>query len=156
MWKKMNGSSFCCINNNNNNRRNPKRNEFPYFDLILLYCRGREIVWIFCFRIGLNLWFNDAKWPWMMLFMHENGKEYEILKKFLVIGLRILVEWKLNKVVMLVVLLIKIESLVVQRSGDWTIAWIPHMHILQVGASHLVFSIYVNSLVSEFIVLLLR
>jgi hypothetical protein len=39
----MNGSSFCCINNNNN-RRNPKRNEFPYFDLILLYCRGREIV----------------------------------------------------------------------------------------------------------------
>jgi hypothetical protein len=57
---------------------------------------------------------------------------------------------------MLVVLLIKIESLVVQRSGDWTIAWIPHMHILQVGASHLVFSIYVNSLVSEFIVLLLR
>jgi len=43
--KKMNGSSFCCINNNNNNiRRNPKRNESPYFGLILLYCRGREIV----------------------------------------------------------------------------------------------------------------
>ena len=45
----MNGSSFCCINNNNNNnnnnnRRNPKRNEFPYFGLIFLYCRGREIV----------------------------------------------------------------------------------------------------------------
>ena len=135
MWKKMNGSSFCCINNNNNNnnnRRNPKRNEFPYFGLILLYCRGREIVWIFCFRIGLNLWFNDAKWPWMMLFLHENGKEYEILKKFLVIGLRILVEWKVNKVVMLVVLLIKTESLVVQRKLwglDNCMEW-KHMHIL--------------------------
>ena len=41
----MNGSSFyCIIINNNNNRRNLKRNEFPYFSLILLYCRGREIV----------------------------------------------------------------------------------------------------------------
>jgi hypothetical protein len=40
--KKINSSSFCCINNNN--RRNLKRNEFPYFGLILLYCRGREIV----------------------------------------------------------------------------------------------------------------
>jgi len=40
--KKMNSSSFCC--NNNNNRRNPKRNEFPYFSLIMLYSRGMEIV----------------------------------------------------------------------------------------------------------------
>jgi len=71
----MNSSEFCCINNNN--RRNPKRNEFPYFGLILLDCRGREIVWMFCFRIGLNLWFNDAKWPWMMLFLHENKLEVE-------------------------------------------------------------------------------
>jgi len=35
------------------------------------------IVWIFCLRIGLNLWFNDAKWPWMMLLLHENKLEVE-------------------------------------------------------------------------------
>jgi len=57
------------------NRRNSKGMSFYYFGWILLYCRGREIVWIF--RIGLNLWFNDAKWPWIMLFMHENKLEVE-------------------------------------------------------------------------------
>jgi len=50
---------------------------FLIFGLILLYCRGREIVWMFCFRIGLNSWFNDAKWHWMMLFLHENKLEVE-------------------------------------------------------------------------------
>jgi hypothetical protein len=34
----------------------PKGMSFLIFGLILLYCRGREIVWMFCFRIGLNLW----------------------------------------------------------------------------------------------------
>jgi hypothetical protein len=27
--------------------------------------------------MSLNLWFNDAKWPWMMLFLHENKLEIE-------------------------------------------------------------------------------
>ena len=55
----------------------PKGMSFLIFGIILLHCRGREIVWMFCFRIGLNLWFNDAKWPWMMLFLHENKLEVE-------------------------------------------------------------------------------
>jgi len=55
----------------------PKGMSFLIFGLILLYCRGREIVWMFCFRIGLKLWFNDAKWPWMILFLHENKLEVE-------------------------------------------------------------------------------
>jgi len=44
---------------------------------LLLYCGGREIVWMFCFKICLNLWFNDAKWPRIMLFLHENKLEVE-------------------------------------------------------------------------------
>jgi len=46
---------------------------------------------MFCFRIGLNLWFNDVKWPWIILFIYENKLEVEkdfqgmktlIVKKF--------------------------------------------------------------------------
>jgi hypothetical protein len=54
-----------------------QRDDFSYFDWILLCCRGREIVWMFCFRIGLNLWFNGVKWPWIILFMCENKLKVE-------------------------------------------------------------------------------